>query len=88
MNGAKIETEPIDRSISPATISITSPTARIANGAKYGSSVSKFACVKKLVVLDREVQDRQQRDDDDAALAQRQEAQRELARPGPDGPGL
>src|SRR3954453_1650019 len=51
MNGANRYTEPIDRSISPATIRSTSPAARIANGAKYGSSVTKFACVKKRSVL-------------------------------------
>src|SRR4051794_24565992 len=51
MNGANRYTDPIDRSISPATISSTSPTARIANGAKYGSSVTKFAWVKKRSVL-------------------------------------
>ena len=33
MNGAKMKTDPIDRSISPATIRSTSPAARIANGA-------------------------------------------------------
>src|SRR5215212_550185 len=51
MNGANRYTDPIDRSISPATISSTSPTARIANGAKYGSSVTKFACEKKRSVF-------------------------------------
>src|SRR3954449_4889551 len=47
MNGANRNTDPIDRSISPATIRSTSPAARIANGAKYGSSVLKLSCVKK-----------------------------------------
>src|SRR4051795_9607233 len=51
MNGANRYTDPIDRSISTATIRSTSPAARIANGAKYGSSVTKFACVKKRSVL-------------------------------------
>jgi hypothetical protein len=34
ISGANRKTDPIERSISPATISITSPAARIANGAK------------------------------------------------------
>src|SRR3954452_1365971 len=51
MNGQNRETDPIERSISACTISSTSPTARIANGAKYGSSVTKFAVVKKLGTL-------------------------------------
>src|SRR4051795_12788250 len=51
MNGAKRETDLMARSIAAATISSTSPAARIANGAKYGSSVTKFACVKKRSVL-------------------------------------
>jgi hypothetical protein len=50
MNGANRKTDPIERSISPATISSTSPAARIANGAKYGSTLTKFACVKKCSV--------------------------------------
>src|SRR4051795_2921343 len=51
MNGAKRETDLMARSIAAATISSTSPAARIANGAKYGSSVTKFAWVKKRSVL-------------------------------------
>src|SRR3954471_1723445 len=51
MKGVNRNTDPIDRSISPATMSSTSPAARIANGAKYGSSVTKFAWVKKRSVL-------------------------------------
>ncbi len=41
----------IDRSISPRIITNTSPAARIAIGAKYGSSVSKLPAVKKLLVF-------------------------------------
>src|SRR3954447_6237205 len=48
MNGANRDTDPIERSISPATISMTSPAARIANGAKYGSSVMKLLCVQNV----------------------------------------
>src|SRR4051812_34299383 len=51
MKGEKRNTDPMERSISPATISITSPTARIANGAKYGSSVTKLPWVKNRSVF-------------------------------------
>src|SRR4051794_15259917 len=51
MNGENRKVDPIDRPISPATISSTSPDARMANGAKNGSSVTKLPCVKKRSVF-------------------------------------
>src|SRR5689334_23321167 len=47
MNGANRYTAPIERSIPPLTIRKTSPAARIATGAKYGSSVLKLSIVAK-----------------------------------------
>ncbi len=42
---------PLDRSISPRIITNTSPAARIASGAKYGSRVLKLLPVKNVLVL-------------------------------------
>ena len=69
-------------------ITNTSPAAMIANGAKYGSSVFRLPPVRKVAGGRREVDGRDQRDDDDAALAQRQEALAEAERPTAPGPAL